>query len=93
MMTAPRIQLNKLSGPAIFDACRAPNNQPEPIMLVVLAKSRLMMPASRRRPVTAPVSDEVAITNLSPRGCCPLLSPLCAGEQTFTSYPENWLTP
>jgi hypothetical protein len=35
-------------------------------MLVVLAKSRPMMPASRRRPVPLAVSDEVDITETLP---------------------------
>ncbi|CAI8895293.1 hypothetical protein EMIT0194P_20540 [Pseudomonas serbica] len=32
MTTAPMIQAKMAAGPAIMDACQAPNNQPDPII-------------------------------------------------------------
>ncbi|GAB0114471.1 hypothetical protein [Acidisoma sp. C75] len=48
MITAPTTQLQIARGPAIFAAWKLPNSQPDPIMLVTLAKRRPMILASLR---------------------------------------------
>src|SRR5690348_4506638 len=45
---APMVQEAMLKGPACREAFKAPNSQPEPMMLPKLAYSRPMTPASRR---------------------------------------------